>query len=125
MASLAYQVMGGGFSAGQVNALGGTVKTAISAAGTTRVTATVLTTAFNLVSTSASLAGVSLPTITTPGDEVWIYNDNTGNTLVVYPDSATIQINSQTVGTGVQLGNNTAMELIKVSATRWIAVLSA
>jgi len=125
MGALANQVMGGGFSAGQVVALGGTVKSGISAAGSTRATATALTTSINLVGTSASLAGVSLPAVSIPGDEVWVYNDNTGNTLVVYPDSGTIQINGLTAGTGVNLPNNTAIELLKISATRWIAVLSA
>ena len=52
-------------------------------------------------------------------------NDGTTNTFVVYPDSATIRINGLSAGSGINLANNTACEFVKVSATRWVANLSA
>jgi 4-hydroxyphenylpyruvate dioxygenase-like putative hemolysin len=117
--------MGGGFSAGQVQAAGGTVNTAISAAGTTRATATALTAAFNLVSTAAANSGVSLPAVSGPGDEVVVFNDGAANAFFVYPDSATIKINNITAGVGILVAPNTVCNFYKVSATRWVANLSA
>ena len=125
MPALASQVMAGGFSAGQATALNGTLKTAISAAGTTLATATALTNATNLVSTAAAGAGVALPTAAAIGDTVYVFNDGSGNTMVVYPHKSTAQINNVTAGSGINLANNTACYFTMISATRWIANMSA
>ena len=109
----ASQLMGAGFSAGQANALVGPVPTTgISAAGTTLATATVG-------------QGVKLPTGATTNDWCCVYNDATGTTIVVYPDTSSNRINQMTAGTGISLANNTGCIFIKVSSTRWIANLSA
>ena len=120
------QLMGAGFSAGQARALvSSSATTAISAAGTTRGTATALTTSINAVSTAASLSGVSLPTGYTTNDSLIVYNDNTGNSFYVYPESATVQINQLAVGNGILIPNNTSCIFVKLSTTRWIANLSS
>lgn len=121
--SLAREVMGGGFSAGQAIALGGNVRTAISAAGTTQGTATALTTSQNLVGTATSLQGVILPACQI-GDSVGVFNDNTGVTIVVYPDSGS-RLNQMAANTGINLPNNTYCQFQRVTSTRWVVDMSA
>ncbi len=122
----AAQLMGAGFSAGQASALVGPVPTTgISAAGTTLATATALAVVTNLVSTATVGQGVKLPTGATTNDWCCVYNDATGTTIVVYPDTSSNRINQMTAGTGISLANNTGCIFIKVSSTRWIANLSA
>lgn len=124
LASIGRQVMAGGLSAGQVQALSGTITTGISAAGTTRGTATALTAAMNLISTAASLSGVALPTVNN-GDAILVFNDATGNSFYVYPENGTSTINQIAAGSGILLANNTSCIFQKVTATRWVANLSA
>lgn len=121
--ALAKEVMGGGFSAGQAKALNGNIRTGISAAGTTQGTATSLTASTNLVATATSLQGVILPSCEV-GDSVTVFNDNTGVTIVVYPDSSS-KINQLSTNTGMNLANNTSAEYFRVTSTRWVAQLSA
>lgn len=122
----AAQLMGAGFSAGQASALVGPVPTtAISAAGTTLATATALSVVTNLVSTATVGQGVKLPTAATTNDWCIVFNDNTGTTIVVYPDTSSNKINQMAAGTGINLPNNTSCIFQKVSSTRWIANLSA
>ena len=119
----ARDITAGGFSPGQAKAIQGQVKTAITAAGTTQGTATSLTASINLVSTATSLQGVILPSVEI-GDSLEVYNDATGTTIVVYPPTSGT-INQLSANSGVNLANNTYMVFRKVTATRWIALLSA
>lgn len=120
------QLMGAGFSAGQASALlGGNVGTAISAAGTTLATATDLAATVNLVSTATAGQGVQLPSGCSVGDVVVVFNDNTGATFLVYPDSSSNKINQLSAGTGVNLATNTSCIFMKATGTRWIANMSA
>lgn len=122
----ASQLLGAGFSPGQASALvSSSVTTGISAAGTTLGTATDLTTSINLVSTAAAGAGVALPTGYTTNDTVMVFNDNTGNSFYVYPESASVQINQMSVGAGILLPTNTSCMFVKASTTRWVALRSA
>lgn len=121
--ALAKEVMGGGFSAGQAKALSGGIRTGITAAGTTQGTATTLTSSVSLVGTATSLQGVILPSCEV-GDSVTVFNDATGVTIVVYPDSSS-KINQLATNIGMNLPNNTAVEFFRVSSTRWVAKLSA
>lgn len=122
--ALAREIMQGGLSAGTAKAMNGNVKTGISAAGTTLATGTALTASTSLVSTATSLQGVVMANGDV-GDSVIVFNDNTGVTIVVYPPTSSQQINQLSAGTGMNLANNTFVELYKVSSTRWIAQLSA
>lgn len=122
MSGLAKQMMGGGTSFGQAQAMNGSVATAISAAGTTQGTATTLNAAVNVIGTAAASSGVILPSCEV-SDQVWVYNGG-ANTLTVYPDSSS-QINAVAVNSGVSLATNTAMLFKRITSTRWIGILSA
>ena len=124
MPALAAQIMGGGFSAGQVQAMNGSINNAITAAGTTRATATALTNAVVNVGTATALQGVALPVLSVPGDEIVIFNSS-GNTIVVYPQSATAKFNSLGAGSGFNLGTGTGVQLNMITNTQWMAILSA
>ena|SRR5690242_2508747 len=122
----ATDLLGAGFAPAQVQAIdGGTPATALSAAGTTLATATALTSAINLVSTAAASSGVALPNPSNVGDQIVVYNDGTGNSFYVYPEVSANKINQLAAGAGFLLGNNTFATLQKVTATRWLADLSA
>lgn len=99
------------------------VKTGISAAGTTQGTATLVQADANLVSTASASQGVILYNGDV-GDSCFVYNDNTGVGIYVYPPVGST-INGLTTNAGMVLPNNSQVFLIKVSATRWLANLSA
>jgi len=119
---LSYKAFGAGLPGLVVQAISQDVATAISAAGTTQGTATELTAHVNVVSTVASGAGVILYSKSVPVDSQVIFNAG-ANELIVYPVSSA-KINSLPVNTGVILPTNTAMEVIMVSTTQHIAILS-
>jgi len=58
------------------------------------------------------------------GDSITVFNDASGNTLVIYPPTSG-QINNLAANAGINLGNNTLVNLIKITSTRWLADLSA
>ena len=99
------------------------VATAVSAAGTNQATATTLKADANLVSTAAASSGVVLSDGQI-GDSVFVFNDATGNNVNVYPPSSH-KINNLATNSPVVLGQNTSIWLLKVTATRWIGMLSA
>lgn len=119
--ALASDIMKGGTSAGQAQAINGQVNGAVVAAGTTIATATTLTASINVV--TSGTGGVDLPSAMI-GDEVEILNLS-GAPVTVYPDSTSGRINGLSAGGGFTLGNNTAVKCRKFSATRWAAYLSA
>lgn len=124
-ASKQTQLMAAGMAAGAASAVnGGKPSTGISAAGTTRATATTLTVPVNLVGTAAANSGVALPNWDV-GDSVYIYNDATGNSFYVYPDGSANTINQIGAGNGMLLANNTGCFFQKVTSSRWVANLSA
>lgn len=99
------------------------VQTGISAAGTTQATATLVSADANLVSTVAASSGVIVYNGQI-GDSCIVFNDGGANTLIVYPPTSG-KINNLATNAGMVLGINTAVLLMKVSATRWLGVLSA
>jgi len=121
--ALAADIMRGGTSAGQAQAINGQVSPTVTASGTTIADAFDLIASINVLTTVASGTGVQLPSGMI-GDQVEILNLG-ANTVTVYPDSSTTRINQLTAGTGFSLGINTAVKLRKFSSTRWIAWLSA
>ena len=122
--TIAKDVMGGGFSAGQAQALGGTVAMTVSAAGSTISDATALTASNNYVTTVASGAGVILPNGVI-GDAVQIYNAG-ANPLKVYPpNSGSQKIAPLAAAAAVLCPTNTMMGFYKWSSTQWVAELSA
>lgn len=119
----AANIMRSGFSAGQATGVNGAIATALTAAGTVITDALDLTADTNVIGTCASGAGVQLPA-TSLGDSVEIYNGG-ANACTVYPDTTTSQINGLVAGNGFLLATNTSCYCRKITATRWIAFLSA
>lgn len=121
--ALARNIMKGGWSAGNAKAVNGAVATALTAAGTTLATALALTADTNVIGTAAASSGVSLPSCEI-GDSVEVYNGG-ANSVTVYPDTSSVQINGLTAGSGFLLATNTMCYARRVSSTRWVVNLSA
>lgn len=121
--ALAAEIMQGGLSAGQADAINGQTKSSISAAGSTISDATQLTASQNLLSTVSSGQGVLLPNGMV-NDQVEIYNGGS-NAVKVYPPNSTQNINQLSAGTAITLNVNTAAYFRKVTTTQWIVVMSA
>ena len=122
--ALASEVMQGGLSAGTALALGGQVNSSITAGTTqTQAGATALTTSVNVISTvTTSGDGVRLMNAMI-SDEVLILNLG-ANACTVYPPVGS-RINGLATNSGFVLAPNTAVQLNKFTATRWVAFLSA
>ena len=123
--ALANNVMNGAHvSAGTAQAINGNnVNLTVTAAGTTRATATALTADVNVVTTATSLQGVSLYS-GMPGDSQIVYNATTVP-IYVYPSSATIAINQLAAGSGFVLASYTGAEIWTISSTKMLGFLSA
>jgi hypothetical protein len=119
----AANIMRGGFSAGNAKAVNGAIATALTAAGTVIGDALDLTADTNVIGTAAASSGVQLPA-SELGDSVEIYNGG-ANAVTVYPDTTSSTINGLSAGSGFPLATNTACYCRKITATRWIAFLSA
>jgi hypothetical protein len=125
--ALAREVMLGGFSAGQANALGGQYNSSLAALGSSQGTAALVTTSNVIVTGADGTKGIVLPA-GQPGDEILVFN-NAASTCPVYPPAgAAITV----VGTG--LGSaNAAFSLLTyksaqfncLSATQWLVNVSA
>ncbi len=118
----AVDMMSGGCSSGQAQAINGLVAATVSAAGTTQGTATTLTSSVNVVTTAAASSGVVL-TNSQIGDEYEVLNLG-ANPVTVYPPSSG-QINNLSANAGFLLSPNTAVKVKKFTATRWMGFLSA
>lgn len=123
--TMAKEMMGGGFSAGQAQAVGGQAGT-VAAAGSAQGDATLVTASLTIVTAADGTKGVILPAGQV-GDELWIQN-NAGSTLKVYPPTgAAINVTGTGLGTG-----NAAHSLLTykcgiykcVSTTQWFVVLT-
>lgn len=116
-------IMGSGFSAGQALGIGGGVATAVSAAGTTQGTATTLPPlSAVMIGTAAASSGVIL-TAGAPSDSIMVYNGG-ANPVTVYPPVGA-KFNSLSANTGFVLATNTNALCECISATQWLAMISA
>jgi hypothetical protein len=122
----AKEVMGGGFPAGQANAMGG-IGASIVAAGSVQGDATLVSASIAIVTAADGTKGVILPGGSV-GDEIWVFNSS-GSTLKVYPHTgAAISV----AGTGLGTVNAAFSQLTQKctlyklqSSTQWFAVTSA
>ena len=121
--ALASNIMKGGWSAGNAKAVNGAVATGLTATGTTLGTALGLKADTNVFGTVASGTGATLPSCEI-GDSCEVYNGG-ANSLTVYPDTSSVQINALAAGSGFLLGTNTMAYARRVTTTRWIVNLSA
>jgi hypothetical protein len=115
--------MQGGMSAGGAKAINGSVATGLTAAGTVITDALDLVADTNVIATCGSGAGVQLPSCEI-GDSCEVYNGG-ANACKVYPDASANQVNALVAGTAFSLSPNTMCYCRKITATRWIANLSA
>lgn len=99
------------------------VATGLTAAGTTQGTALAINADANLVSTVGASSGVIIYNGVI-GDSCIVYNDAGANALTVYPPVGG-KINNLSTNSGMTLAANTSVLLMKVTATRWIGILSA
>ena len=121
--ALARNIMRGGWSAGNAKAVNGAVATGLTGAGTTLGTALALSADTNVFATVGSGSGASLPSCEI-GDSCEVYNGG-ANSLTVYPDTSSVQINALTAGNGFLLATNTMCYARRITSTRWIVNLSA
>ena len=120
---LAKDIVASGMSGGTATALQGSVKSSISAAGTSITDATDLTASFNMISTCAASAGVQIPLLA-PNESILVYNGG-ANAMKVYPGASTVAINQLAVGSGMVLAINTAVLFYGISSTQVAGFLSA
>ena len=122
--ALAREIMQGGVSGQSARLIQGVVNAAVSSAGTTLATATALTVSHNNVTTVGADEGVALPAADTM-DEVFVYNGQRTEVLLVYPNTTSETINQLSTGTAMRLAPYTGCMFKKASTTAWIAFLSA
>lgn len=123
--SLAKDLMGGGFSAGQAHALGGNYQ-AVTATGSTQTDAATLSASNCVVGGADGTKGVILSGDV--GDSVLVFN-NSASTLKVYPNvGAAIAV----AGTGLGSANAAFSQLTykatqykKITTTQWLAMTTA
>lgn len=96
------------------------VSAAVSAAGSTLGTATVLTAVANRVSTVGASTGVRLPSNVDVGGSCAVSNSQAVNALLVYPVSASETINGLSAGAGYSVAAATGATFVRVSSTQWI-----
>lgn len=94
------------------------VNASVTAAGTVIGDATALTAIANHVTTAAAATGVKLPACEIGG---FCEIRNSGaNTMNVFPDSSSNNINGGSAGAAITMATNTAARFRKVSSTKWI-----
>lgn len=123
--SLAKDVMGGGFSAGQAASLGGGYS-AITAAGSAQTDAATLTATNCVVAGADGTKGAILNC--NVGDSQWVFN-NSGSTLKVYPQSgAAICVPGTGLGTADAAYSHTTYASVcykRITSTQYLILKSA
>jgi hypothetical protein len=97
--------------------------TALTATGNSQGTALLLTTDFNVVTTTAASTGVILPAIANFGDEVFIANLG-ANTLAVFPSTGG-KINNGTANASISVSTLKATTLRSIGSPNWVAITGA
>ena len=122
--TLAKDIMGAGFSAGQATALGGQTGT-LAATGSAQSDAAAITVSNVTVSGADGTVGVILPA---GYGSVTVFN-NSGSTLKVYPPSgAAIAVPGTGLGTTDAAYSHTTYAVVtyqRVSSTQWFPTKSA
>ena len=121
----AKEIMGGGFSAGQAQALGGQ-KNTLTATGSTVTDAALVNASICIVASADGTKGVVLPAGQV-GDEIWLFN-NSASTLKVYPNSgAGITVTGTGLGTADAAYSHLTYKTVLYkmqSATQWFIVVT-
>ncbi len=92
-----------------------TVNTGLAASGASLAASTALKADYN--SSSSGTTGLKLPAWEI--GSVVLFDNRSGGNNSIYPDSATVAIDSGTVGNAKTVANNSVYAFIKTSATNW------
>lgn len=124
--TMAKEMMGGGFSAGQAQAAGGQALS-LAALGSTQATGATVTASLVIVTAADGTKGVVLPAGQV-GDEVTIFN-NSASTLKVYPPvGAAIAVPGTGLGTANTAFSHLTFKVAKYvcqSSTQWFPLVTA
>jgi hypothetical protein len=123
MANKLGNIVGSGIAAQAGNYLSGIAADNLTATGSTQGTALLLPADYNTVTTTAASTGVIMPINGQPGDETFVANLG-ANALTIYPPTGE-SINALAANAGYSLAAAKSAYLAKVSATRWVTLLSA
>lgn len=116
------RIQGSGISGGAAGAIAGDAATGITAAGSTAGTSTQMSAVYNVVGTVASgAAGVKLPGPTETSAFVMVANDDSADTLTVYPPTGSTIDGS--ASTTIAAGKRRFF--VGTSATTWVSLLGA
>lgn len=103
----------------------GSLSASVSAAGSTQGTATLLSSANNIVTTVAAGAGVKLPTSPTVSANDRLHVANHGaNTLACYPPTGG-QLNNNTANVPAMIAPKKSADFFCIDGTNYTAILSA
>lgn len=115
-------VLATGASGLHAQAISGFAATALTATGSTQLTALVLSADVNEVTTAAASTGVMLPAAS-PGDEVVVANYG-AQTLSVYGQLGE-SISNGSANAAFSVAANKSCYFVKASNTRWNSILTA
>jgi len=119
--AIAQRLMGSGLPALVAQNIVGDVDSGVTALGTNQATAYQCTKIGTEVTSAAASTGVTLLP-GNPGDIVWVYNGNSGNTITIYPNGTDTVNNG---ATSITLAVNKLMFFVKRSSTAWATILTA
>jgi len=121
----AKEILAGGIAAPAADAITGSQALAVSAAGSTQATATVLSATDTQITTAAASTGVILPLWAQPGDEFWVYNGG-ANAVLVYPPLASgASIGAGAANAGFSVAANKGALFKMMGPLFWMPILSA
>lgn len=110
------RLLGSGISAGSANNIAGDTSTALTAAGTTKATALVLSAQSNYISICSSGKGVSLPAMN-QGDDVEVCNNGANNLLVYTTQGIADTITTLSANGGFTLSVQKSALFMKMTST--------
>lgn len=119
--ALAQRLTGSGAPALLATNIVGDVASGVTSLGTNQATAYQCVAVGTEVTSAGSSTGVTLLP-GNPGDSLWVYNGNSGNTITIYPNGTDTLNNG---ATSITLAVNKMMLFIKRSSTAWSSVLTA
>lgn len=116
--------MGSGFSPLQSTNVQGDTSGALTAAGTTKATALLLSAAQNYLSITSSGKGAALP-IANQGDSIEVFNGGSNSLLVYTPVGTSDTITNQSANGGFTIATMRSAKFNKVSSSLWMVNYSA
>lgn len=118
------KILGSGIPPLASQNISGDFANALSAAGTTQATATLIQADNNEFTTVSSGSGVILNFNNAPADETFVANAQPTNALLVYPEVGS-SINALSANTGFSIPAGGRALFVKLTPTKYYALLSA